>query len=63
MAIARMPEDRSKSFKNIQQPLTTFKAIYTCMCTPVGRTEFRLHPVATRVRKFALRPAVVRRYP
>eukprot|EP00972_Heterocapsa_arctica_P088586 13062999-Heterocapsa_arctica.AAC.1 len=39
---ARMPEDRSNTVKhieNLQQPLKTCKAIYTCMCTPVGPTE------------------------
>eukprot|EP00972_Heterocapsa_arctica_P063716 9402087-Heterocapsa_arctica.AAC.1 len=32
MVIARMPEDRSKPLKHYK----TFKAMYTCMCTPVG---------------------------
>eukprot|EP00972_Heterocapsa_arctica_P097652 14409862-Heterocapsa_arctica.AAC.1 len=34
MVIARMPEDRSKTFKNLYKLQNTFKAIYTCMCTP-----------------------------
>eukprot|EP00972_Heterocapsa_arctica_P022914 3370903-Heterocapsa_arctica.AAC.1 len=38
MVIARMPEDRSNPFKNIQRPSKALKAIHTCMCTPVGRT-------------------------
>eukprot|EP00972_Heterocapsa_arctica_P091851 13546599-Heterocapsa_arctica.AAC.1 len=36
MVIARMPED---TFKNLQEPSKTCKAIYTCMCTPVGPAE------------------------
>eukprot|EP00972_Heterocapsa_arctica_P031082 4574371-Heterocapsa_arctica.AAC.1 len=39
MVIARMPEDLSNTFKNLQQPSKTDKAIYTCMCAPVGPTE------------------------
>eukprot|EP00972_Heterocapsa_arctica_P062773 9260340-Heterocapsa_arctica.AAC.1 len=39
MVIARMPEDRSNMFKNLQQPSNTFQVIYTCMCTPVGPTD------------------------
>eukprot|EP00972_Heterocapsa_arctica_P102024 15033144-Heterocapsa_arctica.AAC.1 len=39
MMIARMPEDRSKTFKNLQNLLKTFKATYTCVCTPVGPTD------------------------
>eukprot|EP00972_Heterocapsa_arctica_P074676 11020151-Heterocapsa_arctica.AAC.1 len=38
MVIAGMPEDRSKTFKNLQKQTKTFKAIYTCTCTPVGPT-------------------------
>eukprot|EP00972_Heterocapsa_arctica_P038739 5709629-Heterocapsa_arctica.AAC.1 len=30
MVMARMPEDRSKTFKTIQTPSKTFKAIYPC---------------------------------
>eukprot|EP00972_Heterocapsa_arctica_P074045 10929869-Heterocapsa_arctica.AAC.1 len=41
MVIARMPEDRSKTIKNLQTPSSTCKAIHTCMCTPVGPTEYR----------------------
>eukprot|EP00972_Heterocapsa_arctica_P094607 13950818-Heterocapsa_arctica.AAC.1 len=39
--IARMPEDRSKAVKNHQTPSNTFKAIYTCTCTPAGPTDSR----------------------
>eukprot|EP00972_Heterocapsa_arctica_P105582 15555290-Heterocapsa_arctica.AAC.1 len=39
MVIARMPEDRSKTFENLPKLTKTFKAIYTCMCTPVGPTD------------------------
>eukprot|EP00972_Heterocapsa_arctica_P106975 15758896-Heterocapsa_arctica.AAC.1 len=40
MAMARMPEDRSKTVNKQQHTLSnTFKAIYTCMCTPVGPTD------------------------
>eukprot|EP00972_Heterocapsa_arctica_P096588 14251175-Heterocapsa_arctica.AAC.1 len=40
MVMARMPGDRSTTFKTIQKTLKPFKAIYTSMCTPVGRTEY-----------------------
>eukprot|EP00972_Heterocapsa_arctica_P022872 3364299-Heterocapsa_arctica.AAC.1 len=36
MVIARMPADRSTTFKNRQQRSKTFKAICTSVCTPVG---------------------------
>eukprot|EP00972_Heterocapsa_arctica_P047566 7016523-Heterocapsa_arctica.AAC.1 len=39
MVIARMPEDRSNILQHRQQPSHTLKAIYTCMCTPVGPTD------------------------
>eukprot|EP00972_Heterocapsa_arctica_P006821 997003-Heterocapsa_arctica.AAC.1 len=39
MVIARMPEDRSNTFKNLQKYSKTFKATYTCMCTPAGPTD------------------------
>eukprot|EP00972_Heterocapsa_arctica_P056721 8373370-Heterocapsa_arctica.AAC.1 len=43
VVMERMPEDRSKTFKNSlkQKLLKAFKAIYTCMCTPVGPTLLR----------------------
>eukprot|EP00972_Heterocapsa_arctica_P003271 486936-Heterocapsa_arctica.AAC.1 len=43
MVIERMPGDGSKTVKNRQKPATTFKAIYTCMCTPVGPTDAKQH--------------------
>eukprot|EP00972_Heterocapsa_arctica_P008825 1294726-Heterocapsa_arctica.AAC.1 len=46
MVIARMPEDPSKAFKHRQKTSKTFKATYTCMCTPVGPTDHR--PFAKR---------------
>eukprot|EP00972_Heterocapsa_arctica_P107520 15839431-Heterocapsa_arctica.AAC.1 len=39
VVIARMPEDRSNTVNNLQTLSTTFKAIYTCMCAPVGPTD------------------------
>eukprot|EP00972_Heterocapsa_arctica_P060633 8945369-Heterocapsa_arctica.AAC.1 len=43
MVIARMPEDRSKTFKSLQTHSNTLKAIYTCTCTPVRPTD--INPV------------------
>eukprot|EP00972_Heterocapsa_arctica_P072793 10746713-Heterocapsa_arctica.AAC.1 len=34
-----MPEDRSKTFKNLPAPSKTSKSICTCKCTPVGPAE------------------------
>eukprot|EP00972_Heterocapsa_arctica_P055763 8225667-Heterocapsa_arctica.AAC.1 len=37
MVIARMSEDRSKTVKiSLNKSCKNLKAIYTCMCTPVG---------------------------
>eukprot|EP00972_Heterocapsa_arctica_P088210 13006505-Heterocapsa_arctica.AAC.1 len=32
-------EDARRPFNNLQQPSRTFKATYTCVCTPVGPTD------------------------
>eukprot|EP00972_Heterocapsa_arctica_P040464 5960834-Heterocapsa_arctica.AAC.1 len=55
MVMARMPEDRSKTFRNLQTPSKTFKAMYTCMCTPVGPTDDYSKYRMSRVR--AARPS------
>eukprot|EP00972_Heterocapsa_arctica_P030647 4510247-Heterocapsa_arctica.AAC.1 len=41
MVTARMPEDRPKNIKNLLQLSRNFKAICTCMCTPVVPTAER----------------------
>eukprot|EP00972_Heterocapsa_arctica_P103630 15271481-Heterocapsa_arctica.AAC.1 len=38
LVIARMPGDRSKTVKHVKKPSNILTAIYTCMCTPLGRT-------------------------
>eukprot|EP00972_Heterocapsa_arctica_P010834 1587377-Heterocapsa_arctica.AAC.1 len=47
MVTARMPEDRSKTVKNRQEQLKTFKAIYTCMLQYLVLAEGGLWPAAT----------------
>eukprot|EP00972_Heterocapsa_arctica_P104172 15352274-Heterocapsa_arctica.AAC.1 len=42
LVIARIPEARSTTLQKHYKPLTTFKAIYTCTCTPVGRTDYNM---------------------
>eukprot|EP00972_Heterocapsa_arctica_P067109 9904459-Heterocapsa_arctica.AAC.1 len=37
-----MPEDRSRTIINMLKPSNTFKAMYTCLCTPVGLYETRV---------------------
>eukprot|EP00972_Heterocapsa_arctica_P013586 2004439-Heterocapsa_arctica.AAC.1 len=56
MVIARMPEDQSKTFKNLQITTSkTFNAMYTCItCTPVGPTDYNiLYPSGRANRSYA----------